>query len=406
MAKLEPLPGVRWRPDRECWEAAAVVSYDANGNPAKRITKRFKALEDANEWKAEQDKKKRHGTLTDDAVLTLGEWCKEWLEGKKAKKLEDKTISSYEWIVQKWIVPQLGGFRLSDLTPRHINRYLTQLQNETTQDSAYRARRHLVMILDDACDLELLHRNPVKKVKLDKPKTKPAARWTREEAAQMLEHCLKPTTTNRLRHYVVLALIFAHRREEMLGMRHTDIVWEQNKIKVEQVCVFVGGKAILKPTPKNESSRRELFVDDFTLEILKLQLSDVEFQRQFAQASGRKWQENNLVFPSRVGTPMPEGRLRLEFISLCKEAGVPVIQVRRTRATYNSVVSLDLRAPPKLVADRMGHSDEQTQVKFYQSVSDDQRRSMALGLAELYGFDPAKTEPKANPKPRDEKGLN
>jgi integrase len=385
MSRVKPLSNVRWREDRQKWQAEVVISYD--GLTKKRISKLFDLLEDANDWKREHDKKKQHGGLSSDAVLTTAEWCKEWLDEKKCKNLAARTLQDYDTYITKWIIPFLGAVRLSELTPRRLQKYLNEVRAKTTQYTTHRARHHLAMILESAFELELINRNPVKKVKFDKPKSKPALRWTREESAKILTHCLNPTTTNRIRYFVAFALLTGERREELLGGRWADINWQARKVKIEQVCIYLTGKWTLKPNPKNNSSEREMFIEDDALTILKLQAMHVAKMK--AAKTGKKisWQEHDLIFPSSRGTPMSEKRLRDEFNALCLEAGVPIIEVRRTRATYNSVISLDLRSPPKLVADRMGHSDEMTQVKYYQSVSDDQRRSLALGLITLYGVE-------------------
>jgi integrase len=383
MSRVKPLSNVRWREDRQKWQAEVVVSYGTSTK--KRISKLFDLLEDANDWKREHDKKKARGALTSDAVLTTTEWCKEWLEEKRAKNLAARTLLDYETYITKWIIPFLGAIRLTELSPRRIQRYLTEVRAKTTQYTTYRARHHLAMILESAFELELINRNPVKKVKFDKPKSKPALRWSRGETAQVLAHCLNPTTTNRMRYFVAFALITGERREELLGARWSDINWEAQKVKIEQVCIYLKGKWFLKPNPKNNSSEREMFIEADALRILQLQATHVAKMKAVKTGKKISWQEHDLVFPSSRGTPMSEKRLTDEFKALCLEASVPIIEVRRTRATYNSVVSLDLRSPPKLVADRMGHSDEMTQLKYYQSVSDEQRRSLALGLTALYG---------------------
>lgn len=385
MSRVKPLSNVRWREDRQKWQAEVVISYD--GLTKKRISKLFDLLEDANDWKREHDKKRASGGLTSDAILTTGEWCKEWLDEKKTRNLGERTLQDYGVYVNKWIVPYLGTVRLSELTPRRIQKYLTQVREKTTLYTTHRIRFHLGMILEAAFDLELLNRNPVKKVKFDKPKSKPALLWTREESAKVLTHCLKPSTTNRIRYFVAFALLTGERREELLGGRWADINWQARKVKIEQVCIYLTGKWTLKPNPKNNSSEREMFIEDDALTILKLQAMHIAKMKAAKTGKKLSWQEHDLIFPSSRGTPMSEKRLRDEFNALCLEAGVPIIEVRRTRATYNSVISLDLRSPPKLVADRMGHSDEMTQVKYYQSVSDDQRRSLALSLTTLYGVE-------------------
>jgi len=71
--------------------------------------------------------------------------------------------------------------------------------------------------------------------------------------------------------------------------------------------------------------------------------------------SREKWQENDLVFPSDVGTPIGGDRITHEFPVLAKMAGLPVIRLHDCRHTAASIM-LSHGIPPIIVAGRLGHS--------------------------------------------------
>ncbi len=62
-----------------------------------------------------------------------------------------------------------------------------------------------------------------------------------------------------------------------------------------------------------------------------------------------KWQEYDLVFPSEVGTPIGSERITLEFTTLAKMAGLPVIRFYDCRHTAASIM-ISHGIPPIIVA--------------------------------------------------------
>jgi hypothetical protein len=132
MPKIEPLPGVRFRADRNVWEAAVVVAYTSTGQPSKRVTQRFTTVTEANEWKAANDTAKRRGILNEDSVMTLEAFCKDWLNGKRRIGRGDKTMHDYETNINKFILPKLGHLRLTDLRPMVVKRWADLLHAKPT----------------------------------------------------------------------------------------------------------------------------------------------------------------------------------------------------------------------------------------------------------------------------------
>jgi integrase len=69
---------------------------------------------------------------------------------------------------------------------------------------------------------------------------------------------------------------------------------------------------------KTRKSRRTLKVPQRCVDVLR----DHRRQDQMRQAAGGKWKDNDLVFPSRVGTPADASHVRRSFRTVVAAAGL------------------------------------------------------------------------------------
>jgi integrase len=81
-------------------------------------------------------------------------------------------------------------------------------------------------------------------------------------------------------------------------------------------------------------------------------------------AAGEKWQENDLIFPSSIGTPLDKFRLSHEFKKLIRSAGLPDIRFHDLRHTSISFL-LDIGTPLNTVQRRAGHAKASTTADIY-----------------------------------------
>lgn len=80
-----------------------------------------------------------------------------------------------------------------------------------------------------------------------------------------------------------------------------------------------------------------------------------EFQQQERLVRGTEWHENNLVFPSEVGTTLSPRNLVRHFKATLKKAGLPDIRfhdLRHSCATFLLAQGASLH----VVKDILGHS--------------------------------------------------
>jgi integrase len=80
-----------------------------------------------------------------------------------------------------------------------------------------------------------------------------------------------------------------------------------------------------------------------------------EVQQQEKGIMCQNWRENNLVFPTGIGTPMDPHRLMDVYKRMLKQAGLPDCRLHDLRHTAATLM-LGWGIHPKVVQERLGHS--------------------------------------------------
>ncbi len=92
------------------------------------------------------------------------------------------------------------------------------------------------------------------------------------------------------------------------------------------------------------------------------------------------WQENGLVFPSRVGTPLGGRNLNRSYKQHLERAGLPLSfrfhDLRHTCAT----ILLRQHVNPKFVQELLGHSDVSLTLNIYSHVLPDMGDQAAVAM--------------------------
>ena len=92
----------------------------------------------------------KNGEFLDAGRIRLSDFCPQYLE-IASSFLSPTTYASYERVVQQYILPILGHFRLSEIRPFHVQMFIQQLQcpgrgkqRETLSSSS--VRRYFVVL--------------------------------------------------------------------------------------------------------------------------------------------------------------------------------------------------------------------------------------------------------------------
>jgi integrase len=101
---------------------------------------------------------------------------------------------------------------------------------------------------------------------------------------------------------------------------------------------------------------------------------------------GNKWKENDLVFPSTIGTPNEPRNLIRQFYRLLEDINLPKIRFHDLRHTAATMM-LKQGVYPKVVQERLGHASIVLTLDTYSPVIPSMQEDAAAILDILLGAD-------------------
>ena len=319
---------------------------------------------------------RQDGILPPVSTLTVGSYLDRWMQ-HKAGEVRASTLQSYRVIIENQLKPILGRERLDKLQPRHVDYLHKKIQ---AKNLSHRTLEHAHTLLHGALNhavrVELLPRNVAETVKLPR-RSMPKAEmkvWTTEQVSLFLEQA----STHRLYALFYLALSTGMRRGELMALQWENIDLEQGVIRVKSNLVELKGE-IQITEPKTRASKRLIPLAADTVAVLRTHQGK---QAEERAQMGAKWQEHGLVFPTQVGTYLDSANLTRTFQQLTKAANLPIIRLHDLRHTHASLLALR-GVTPKVIADRLGHTNVSFTMQVYTHLYDEQRREAAPNLAEL-----------------------
>ena len=108
----------------------------------------------------------------------------------------------------------------------------------------------------------------------------------------------------------------------------------------------LGGQVVMEDKAKTRASRRRIWLDRTTIELLKAH-EKAQKRAQLAAPPGT-WQDNDLVFCRDDGTPWPPDYVSRRFKALSGQAGVPVIKLHEGGRHTASSLGHDAGVDPEI----------------------------------------------------------
>jgi integrase len=340
----------------------------------KHVSKYFKSQKDARVWLQDTISQIQIGLSLSSAKKTVGEHLTEWLDSYKAS-VRPKTIEQYSQIVRQHIMPYLGQIKLKDLRPDQIQAlYTLKLNSGVSPRTVILVHAVLHRSLLMALKWGMIGRNPVDAVNRPKFKRKEMKTLNDTQARTFLSNA----QGTRFEVLFWLAIATGLRQGELLGLKWSDVEWNQRRLRItRQVQRLHGGLEFTEP--KSAAGKRVIVLGTGTTEKLRRQLEILTEQRLLA---GELWKECDMVFPSTIGTPMDPSNLYHEFKRILKKAGLPDIRFHDLRHTAATLM-LQQGTHPKVVQERLGHSDISLTLNTYSHVLPSMQEEAAERLEEL-----------------------
>ena len=330
----------------------APVSVDG-----RRITKTFKTVDECRIWLQQTTRQVDQGLSYTTAKVTLEQYLEEWLNIHRST-LTPKTGDRYWQIARDYILPILGKYKLKDLSLARVERCYQTLQE---QGASVRTIRYVHSILH-RCFKDAIYRgvigfNPVHGAQLPKKPHQEMAILDEYEAMQFL----MAAKSNRYCTLFNLAIKTGMRQGELLALRWSDLDWRKGNLRVQRQTQRVTGQGMVFVAPKTKSGRRTIPLGDEMLQILRQHWEKQQLEKALA---GERWQDLDLIFPTRWGTTQCPSNVLKEFKAVLHAAGLRKIRFHDLRHTAASLM-LNSNVPAFVVSKILGHSKPSTTLDIY-----------------------------------------
>lgn len=323
--------------------------------------------------------------------MTVNALLDEWLQLHVKENCRERTYDYYVWMLDAYVRPRLGKMMATLLSHTEIEANYSYLRHARKKKIGSQACRTANALLSSAYNwgvkTKRLSMNPCAHVTLPPLNRKKRRALPAEQLSRFLQ------AAKQDRWYVILSLALesGFRPEEYLGLTWSDINLDRGEIAVVRTLVWRKGRKA-KPgvekrpatwyfsTPKTERGDRTLIVS----ESLRLLLTDHRRKQLEERLKATDYNDNGFVFAMGDGRPVLHRTLdRRHFKPILKRAGLP--QTTRIYDLRHSCATLLIKngESPKVVADRLGHSDPAFTLKTYVDTDSGQQKAASEKLAKI-----------------------
>lgn len=348
---------------------------------------------------------------------TLNQYLACWLAEIVKPTLEPATYAYYETMARRYIGPALGSMRLDRLKTHDVQNWLNKLagtcqccaQSKDAARSEGRRRccaagtccgsfsgRRTVQAARDtlraalnhakACDLVVRNVASYARVPGLLKRRPEGPAWSVEQASQFLASARDDGDPFYAAY--VLILVNALRKGEVLGLTWPSVDLDGGEMEISWHLQRIGTHLIHKQHVKAEESNayNNLPIPDICSAALKLRREEQAIAHARA---GDRWQDSDLVFTTRWGTPIEPRNFNRSFDSRCAKAGVPRIPSRDTRHTCGPLLAA-LSVHPSIGMRILRHARIPMTVEAYTEVADEFTSAVLQKFAHrLHGIPPA-----------------
>jgi integrase len=341
----------------------------------KHVGKYCKTQSEARKWLQDTRNQINQGLSFMGAKTSLADFLEEWLQSYQ-QSIRSKTYFQYLQICHHHIYPAIGGIKLKDLRPDHIQSfYNAKIQSGTSPRTVLVIHAVLHRGLNYALKWGLIGRNPAQAV--TRPKFKRKEMKTLNDS--QVRSFLSTTKGSRSEALFWLAVTTGMRQGELMGLKWSDLDWRSKRLHVQRQVQRLKNEGIVFTEPKSAAGKRAIVLSTGMIQKLREHLN---FQQQERIIAGTNWQENDLVFPSVIGTPLDHRNLFRDFKETLKKAGLPDIRFHDLRHTAATLM-LQQGIHPKVVQERLGHADISLTLNTYSHVLPSMQEEAAEKMDEL-----------------------
>lgn len=326
----------------------------------------FKTLREAKQYETLMMQKKYSGELTEllstsnkSFIDVFEEWFKTYQD-----TVELTTSVRTDDLFRLHILPSLGKFKISKITPWHCQELITE--KGKTFRNIKQIKSYISQIFEFAIKMKLISDNPVKGVVLPKrEKIESQNYFTVQELHQFLKIVKEEEPYKNYALFRLLAYS-GLRKGELYSLRWSDLDFDNLILSVSKNLGRINGKALEKST-KNKFSVRQIRLDQDTVDILS------EWKRQSLREKGKLTvtplnlgESYMFTFINRNGEeePLYQDYINSILKRIIDKHGLKKITPHGFRHTHATLM-IEIGIDPVNTAKRLGHASSQMTLDTY-----------------------------------------
>lgn len=325
-----------------------------------------------------------NGELIEESSMTVGEFLIEYLELFVKVQSSPATVKDYQEVIDKYLIPEFGKTKLQELTKPMIQKVYNRWRVKSPlSDKPLRATtiHHINRVfkagLNVAIELDYIKTNPAKGIKIGKDEVSQHIDVYTNEEIKKLQSAVKGTDME-----LPVALLFdcVLRRGELLGLRYSDIDFENKTVTIQYAWVESGKdkEPVLKDC-KTESSYRTMVISEHTIKLLKKQkLTYMKNRLKY----GSSFCNSDRVVCKENGEPYLPKSFTHKWGKTLKKHNLRHIKLHATRHSAISFL-LSEGVPLHIVQHRAGHKDPKITLGVYSHVARDRQNIVAEKMDDI-----------------------
>jgi Site-specific recombinase XerD len=321
---------------------------------------------------------------------TYSQYIDKWKENAE-RDLAPMTYHRYCELLNLYIIPQIGGHKLEDISPiiledayNELRKPMKRTYNKkdgTKSEKEYtlseqtlkHIHRLIGTILQSAYRKGLIKENPIVKTEAPKVKKKEGKAYDNEQIKTLISTLEK--TNQQFKTMAHIALAGGLRIGEVCGLEWPDVDYKNETITIRQASQYIAGQGIITKDPKNETSKRTISLPSPVMYMIAQLEHDKKVQKV---KLGNKWNggcirdkadkddegKPNRLFTRADGSPIHPNRVSKQWKTFIDNNGLPKLTfhgLRHTSASYLIACGQDVVS----VAKRLGHSSSNTTLSIY-----------------------------------------
>ncbi len=312
------------------------------------------------------------GVLPARENVTVAIFLQRWLKDVVRSEVSKRTHESYAYHVRLHLTPHIGKLKLRQLQAADLQRlYRTLLDQGLAPKTVRNVHGVIRKAVGQTVKWQIIPYNVA--LAASPPKTD-LPEYVTYDTAQVRQ-LWRSVEATRWKPFLILAIKTGLRQGELLGLKWSDIDFASGMLQLRR-------QLQRDKTFQVTKGRRNRRLDLGLLELQALQEHKVQ-QDERRQHWGDEWDGQDLVFCTDRGRPLGWRDVHRDFKHVLRKAGLPAIRFHDLRHT-NATLLLEQGVHPKVVQERLGHSDISVTLNTYSHVTPTMGKDAARKLDDLF----------------------